>query len=363
MCGPRRKHVPFDRPTLSELITRVRADFRGRLGIGGSLLRRAMANVLAPVWAGAVHELHGHLKWASEQLLADKSEREYMLREAAMYGITPIPATFATGAVTATGTNGSVIAEDTFLVRDDGARYRVTADATISSGTATVSIEAEDAGALGNLEDGETLAPESPIAGVSSTMTVTVDGIDGGFDEESTEGTRARLILRKREPPQGGGDQDYQAWALAVAGVTRVWVYRHEDGLGTVTVRFVMDGEVDIFPDAGAVSDVQNALDSQRPITAEVTAAAPDSLELDFTIEIVPDTVAVRDAVEAELTDLLFRDAEPGDGAGRGTIKLSRILVAIGVADGVEDFTLTVPSADVVPAVGELAVMGTITWV
>jgi uncharacterized phage protein gp47/JayE len=146
--------------------------------------------------------------------------------------------------------------------------------------------------------------------------------------------------------------------------VTRVWVYPHEDGLGTVVVRFVRDNDAgSIIPAAGEVSDVQDALDAERPVTAEVTVEAPTSSALDFTIAVEPDTAEVRAAVEAELTDLLFREAEPGDGAGRGTILLSQIHTAIGTAEGVEDYTLTVPAANVVPTLGQLKILGTVTWV
>lgn len=355
--------MPFDRPTLSELIDRVRGDIKGRLGITGELVRRAMANVLAEVFAGAAHEVHGHIAWVALQLFADTASEEYLLRIASLYGIAPTPATFASGTVTATGTDPAVIPSGTVLVRDDGATYSTTAEATLSGGTASIPVTADLAGADGNLDTGETLTLESPITDVDSTMTVESPGLSGGNDQETVEALRARLIQRLQSPPAGGKEQDYIAWALAVAGVTRAWVYAHENGLGTVTVRFVRDGDVSIFPDVAEVAAVQAALDDQRPIVAEVTAAAPVQLSVAFTISITPDTTATRAAVQAELEDMIFRLAEPGDGAGRGTIALSQMLVAIGVADGVTDFTLTAPVADVVPAVGELAVVGTITWV
>jgi uncharacterized phage protein gp47/JayE len=354
--------VAFDRPTLAALVGRVRADFRGRLSIAGPLVRRAMADVLGAVWGGAVHLLHGHIEWASRQLFPDTSDADYFLRQAAMYGITPTPASFATGNVIATGVNTSVIPEDTIVQLDEGVTYRVTGDAVIAGGVATVALEAVLAGSAANVDAGATLTFESPITGVDATVTVASGGLAGGFEQGSIDSTRARLFLRWQEPPEGGADQDYRAWALAVAGVTRVFVYPNELGLGTVVVRFVLDGEADIFPAAPVVAAVQAALDAERPITAEVTALAPTPLAVDFTISVTPDTTDVHNAVEAELGDLLFREAEPGDGAGRGTIRLSRILVAIGVAEGVEDFTLTSPVADVVPATGALPVMGTATF-
>jgi uncharacterized phage protein gp47/JayE len=355
--------VPFARPTLAELIDRVRGDLRGRLEIDGPLLRRAMVDVLSSVWAGAVHSLYGFQDWLSKQLFGDTAEREQLLRMAAMYGITPTAATYATGNVTATGTDGESIPVDTILRLDEETSYRVTTGQVIASGTATLPVTAVLAGDDGNLPEDSSLTFESPIAGVDATATVAVDGIAGGFDEEGTEELRDRYLLRLREPPEGGADQDYEAWALAVAGVTRAWVYPHENGLGTVVVRFVMDGEVDIFPDAGAVTTMQTALDAERPITAEVTAEAPTELAVAFTIEVVPDNADTREAVEAELADLLARVAEPGDGAGRGTVLLSQIRTAIGIAEGVTDYTVTVPAANVVPALGELATVGAITWV
>lgn len=354
--------MPFTRPSLSELITRVRGDLRGRLEIVGPLLRRAMVNVLGAVWGGAVHELYGHQDWLSRQLFVDTAEREALLRRAALYGITPTPATFASGNVTATGTNGSSILAETILRIDASTSYRVTTGQVIASGTATLPVEAVLAGSTGNIPAATELTFESPIPGVNSIATVAVGGITLGVDEEGTEEVRDRLILRLQEPPEGGADQDYEAWALEVAGVTRAWVFPHELGLGTVVVRFVRDNESPIFPDAGEVAAVQAALEDRRPITAEVTALAPTELAVAFTIHLVPDNADTRAAVTAELTDLMARVAEPGDGAGRGTVLLSQIRTAIGVAEGVTDYTLTVPSADVVPGTGQLATVGMITW-
>ncbi len=355
--------MPLARPSLAELIDRVRSDLRGTLEIDGPLLRRAMVDVLGAAWAGSVHTLYGFLDWLSKQLHGHSAEREALLKKAAMYGITPTPATYASGNVIATGTDGSAILADAVIRLDADTAYRVTTGQVIAAGTATLPITAILAGVAGNVPEDTTLTFESPIAGVDATATVDAGGITGGVDEEGTEELRDRYLLRLREPPEGGADQDYEAWALAVAGVTRAWVYPHELGLGTVVVRFVMDGEEDIFPDAGAVAAVQAAEDAQRPVTAEVTAMAPTELAVDFTIALEPDNADTRAAVEAELEDLLRRVAQPGDGAGRGTVLLSKIYTAIGIADGVEDFTLTVPAASVVPGVGELAVLGVVTWI
>lgn len=353
--------MPFARDTLAVLISRVRGDFRGRLEIDGPLLRRAVVDVAATVWAGAIHTAYGALDWLARQIFGDTAERAELLRKAAMYGIAPTPATYATGTATATGTNGEDIPEGTILSLDETTKYRVTTGQTIAGGEATLPITAVLAGADGNVPLGTTLTFESPIAGVDPTVTVDAD-IEDGVDEEGTEEVRDRYLLRLREPPEGGADQDYEAWALAVPGVTRAWVYPVENGLGTVVVRFVMDGNDPIFPDGAAVALVQAAEEAERPITAEVTVEAPTPLEVDFTITVTPDNADTRAAVEAELADLFTRVAEPGDGAGRGTVLLSAIRTAVGIAAGVTDYVVTVPAANVVPAIGELAVLGDVTF-
>lgn len=362
--------MPFARDTLEQLVDRVRGDMRGRLEVAGPLLRRAMVDVLGAVWGGAVHLANGYLDWLSRQLFADTSDDDTLLRQASLYGITPIPATFATGNVTITGTNGAVVGTDSVLKSDDGTTYPVTTGATISGGTATIAVTAAIAGAGGNQLVGVTLTFETSVPGVNATAAVTTggtlgDGIAGGFDQESVASVRNRYLLRLREPPQGGANQDYIEWALAApgGGATRAWVFPNELGLGTVVVRFVNDNAVSIFPLSGQVTAVQTYENAQRPVTAAVTAAAPTNLAVAHTIHLVPDNGSTRAAVTAQLTDLFARLGQPGDGASAGTIPLSQIFTAVGIADGVTNFTVSVPSADVVPATGQLPTVGVITWV
>lgn len=188
---------------------------------------------------------------------------------------------------------------------------------------------------------------------------VTAGELSGGADVESDEDLRSRFLSRLRQPPHGGADYDYVSWALEVPGVTRAWCYPHELGLGTVTVRFVRDADASIIPDAGEVAAVQDYLDARRPVTAQLTVVAPVAVPLNFTLTgLVPSTSTVRAAVEAELQDLIFREAVPG-----GTILISHLRAAISAAAGEEDHVLTSPAANVTHAAGEMATMGTVTWV
>jgi uncharacterized phage protein gp47/JayE len=85
---------------------------------------------------------------------------------------------------------------------------------------------------------------------------------------------------------------------------------------------------------------------------------APTAVPLNFTISgLLPATSAVQAAVVAELQDLLLREAVPG-----GTLLLSHIRAAISAAAGEDDFVLTAPTANVVHTIGNMAILGTVTW-
>jgi len=241
----------FSRPTLTELIDRVVSDMSSRvLGVDGAVLRRSLLGVIARAEAGAVHLLYGYLDWIAKQAFPDTADTEYLDRWSVVWGVSRKAATFATGNVTFTGTNGSSIPAGTILQRQDGQQYATSASATISGGSATVAVEAVLAGLSQNLVAASSVFLVSPISGVQSTVTVAAGGLTNGTDAESDERLRDRLLRRIQQPPQGGAATDYEQWALEVAGVTRVWVYPNQMGLGTVSVIFVTDDAVGgIIPD------------------------------------------------------------------------------------------------------------------
>lgn len=352
--------MPLSRPTLAELVDRVQQDFVSRLELTGAVLRRSLVYVLSRVLAGAAHMLYGYLDWLGKQLFADTSERAYLLRQASVYGLQPTAADFAQASVALTGTSGSTVPAGSVLLRSDGAEYTLDEDATVGD-TAPGEVEAVVtsllAGADYTLSAGLVLTFQSPVAGVDATAEVSTSTQDG-VDEESTEALRTRLLERVRQAPQGGAENDYIAWAKEVPGVTRVWVDPLALGVGTVVLYFVRDSDTSLIPNSGEVEAVQDYVDERRPVTAAVTVLAPTEYPVPLTLSVVPDTVAVRAAVEAELNDLLQRTAEPG-----GTVLLSELRTAIGTAAGVTDYTLTSPAANVVPTSGGLPTLGTVTWV
>lgn len=255
-----------------------------------------------------------------------------------------------------TGSAGAVLPAGTELRRADDARYLVDADATLDiSGAATAAVTAVVAGAAGDAVAGVTLNLVAPVPGVTGTVTVAAGGIGPGADVETDTRLRARLLQRIQNPPAGGAAHDYEAWALAVAGVERVWIAPLHAGAGTVGIIILASGGA--LPGAPLIADVQAAIDAERPVTALATVYAPATQTVDLTIDLSTDSTAIRAAVLAELADFFRREAQPG-----GTLRLSRLSAAISAAAGEVSHLLTAPGADVALPAGTIAVLGTVTW-
>ncbi len=348
--------MTFQRPTLSQIIARIQGDITARLPGADSRMRRNVLDVLARAYGGAVHGAYGMLDDLS-RFLPDVADGDRLVRWASTFGLTRKAAVAGQGNVTLSGSNGVTAPIGTVLVRADGARYVTTAAATITGGSAVAPVTAEGAGDASAMDAGQSLTFLSPIAGIAAIATVAGGGIAGGADEESDDALRARLLARIRQPVRGGAVSDYVAWALEVAEVSRAWCYGNWNGLGTVKLLFVMDGRASIIPEAGDVAVVAAHIDALRPVTAQVTVAAPVAQPVPFTIALSPNSAEVRAAVTAELDDLFAREAEPG-----GTVLISHIREAISIAAGETDHVMTTPSANVTAAAGAILTRGAITW-
>lgn len=175
----------------------------------------------------------------------------------------------ATGQVTFSGTNGTLIATGT-IVRtaqtdpdSDPIEFATTASATIASGTATVGVQAVVPGAQGNLAANQISEMPAPPSGVTSVTNAAA--ITGGADVESDEAYRERILLVLSSPQGAGTITDYKQWALAYAGVGFVSVEPLWDGAGTVRV---MVTDVNNDPVGGTiVSGLKNLLDPANVAT------------------------------------------------------------------------------------------------
>ncbi|MGH7027940.1 baseplate J/gp47 family protein [Brevundimonas sp.] len=350
--------MSFARPTLKELIHRGQDDLNARLPGADSRLRRSVLGTIVTVVMGAIYGLYGYLDYLARQILPDTAEAEHLERWAGIFGLTRKAATLSAGQALATGVNGAVIPAGAVLQRADGVTYMVQEAKVVAGGEALLAVAAQSSGAKSQASAGIKLTFVSPIAGVAATAVVPGAGVTGGADQESDTLLRSRLLTRMAAAPAGGAIHDYKNWALEVPEVTRVWPFKNWLGAGTVGVAFVMDGRADLIPTPADVAAVQVHLDAVAPVTADVIPFAPTPNPLNLTISgLTPNDAAVKAAIEAEVEDLLFREAQPG-----GVILLSHLREAISTAAGERDHVLTSPTANVVAGPGQLTVLGGIAY-
>jgi len=360
--------MPFSRGSLQTIVDRITSDFQSHITGATSLLRRSVLRVIARVNAGAFHLLYEYLDYQARQLFLSTADEAGLETIASEYGITRKAAVEAVGSGTATGTNGITIPAGSQLTSTDDQTYETDEDVVIAGDTA-VAFTATIAGVDGNDDAGITLTFVSPIAGVSTSLTVDADGIYDGTDEETDEKLRARALFRKRRPPHGGASFDYENWALEVSGVTRAWCLPLYMGIGTIGVAFVRDNDDNIIPNATQRATVRAYIvEHEDPETGEMigcpVTAEPGLFVIELTqqavnfeIAIYPNTAVVRAAVEGSLADLITREGGPAE-----AIYLSEIDEAISLTPGEERHRLDLPVIDPVAATDRVHVLGTVTF-
>jgi uncharacterized phage protein gp47/JayE len=254
--------------------------------------------------------------------------------------------------------NGAVVSPVSLTSVSTQLAFETLDDITSTDIPVNGAIRALDPGALGNLPEGSSLTASPPVPGLIS---VTVVGLTGGTDTETDDELRARILKRIQQPPMGGSATDYEQWALAVPGVTRAWASPNEMGIGTVTIRFLMDdlrADNDGWPEPEDIEAVAAYIDTVRPVTVkDCYVCAPVKQFIDVYINnLNPNTDEVKAEIEAALRDMLKIQAAPGQ-----TIFAAWVSYAIMNCPSVISFQLA--SGDFVMAnPGNMAVLGTIYY-
>ncbi len=371
--------MPWTTPTLKQVRLNVRDDVTAALG-GAVKIGNGVLRVMADAMAGLGHLALRYIDWLARQLLPDTAETEWLDRHADIWLINSDSsigrknATLATGVVTITGTIiGTLVASGTQMESSAGIGYETTEQVSIGAGPTEVAVRALDAGAAANLGVGETLGLNNVGLGIDSTATVVV--LEGGVDEEEDDQLRSRVLLRIRQPPMGGDADDYVQWALSIPGVTRAWAAPNEMGIGTVTVRFMMDELratssplTNGFPIPADVDAVEAVLQTLRPVAIkDFFVEAPLPEPIDFTIDALePDDLSTRAAIEASVSAALTSKASPAF-ALNGVLQTPPIIYAAWVSEaimaapGVEHFTLVMVDHPM-PDNGHMGVLGTVTY-
>lgn len=351
--------MPWYTPTLREVRSLVRDHVRSSLPGADASVPNSVLRVMSDAQGALCHLNLQYLDWLALQLMPDTAETEWLDRHGHIWLVNSDGstgrklATFASGTVTMTGTQGTVVPAGTQLSGEVG--YETTQQIVVGASATPALVRALDAGIAGNVPFGTVLDVIAAVPGLDGAASVVV--MDGGVDAESDDQLRMRVLQRIRNPPMGGAKADYVTWALSVPGVTRAWA-EPEQGIGTITVRFLMDdlrGYDDGWPTASDVQAVHNYINQKRPVTVKdcyVLAPIKQHIYIQV-VNLVPNNEEIRNEIIKSVQDMLHELAAPGQ-----TIFNSWVSYAIMNAPGVQSFNLTYCGDWVMASRGHMAVYG-----
>jgi uncharacterized phage protein gp47/JayE len=356
--------MPWTTPTLKETRSLTKNYVLSQLG-AKAMIPNSVLRIMSDAMAGLANLTFLYLDWLAKQLLPDTAETVWLDRHGVIW-LTNADgskgrkaATYAQGTVEFAGTQGTVIPVGTLMTGANGVQYQtITAGQIGSGGLGTSTAVALTAGAVSNLPDGDAMSLNPAIPGID-TATLLGD-MSGGFDTETDDQLRERILFRIQNPPMGGDLADYVAWAMAVPGVTRAWA-AVEIGPGTMTVRFLMD---DTYPDnhglptQADIDTVSDYIDSKRPVTVkDCFVFAPTLFFYDITIRnLTNDDPTVRARIETSISDMEFARSKPGQ-----TMYRSWVDEAISQAVGEETHELDFETA-VMPNPASMPTLGTVLY-
>jgi len=369
--------MPWTTPTLKQVRGLVRDYVLSQLGARAMIPNSAL-RIMSDAKAGLAHLVLLFIDWLSKQLLPDTAETEWLDRHGAIWlknadgskgRKAPAAARGTVTLTTVEGTGSIVVPQYTAFKSATQVEYRTDAEAVVNELGAAVAMTAFNAGAAGNLEPGEVISLVTNVENLTGTGIVVT--MTGGTDEENDDDLRERTLLRIQQPPMGGDADDYVQWALSVPGVTRAWSAPLEMGIGTVTVRVMMDdlrSEEDGFPNADDIATVQEYIDKVRPVAIKdrwVLAPIPEPVDLYIT-ELESDTVAIRAAIEIAIRDKIREVAAPAHAINgvvqeAQTIYSAWISEAIASVPGVRKFRLTMEDHEM-PTPGHIGILGSIIY-
>jgi uncharacterized phage protein gp47/JayE len=299
--------------------------------------------------------------WVLDQSFPQTAQGRYLDSHAAMRGITRSAAAKAAGTLrffvqTAPAVDLTV-ASGTVCMTADEVRFQTTESVILAAGSlyADAHAEALTAGTSGNAVAGAvTVLTACPVGITACTNPA---AFTGGCDAEDDEALRARILESYRRLPNGANAAYYEKTAMSHSGVAAARAVGRARGIGTVDVYIATSAGI---PSDRLLTEIREDLSAKREIAVDVKVLAPKIQSVDLSVEI-----SVKDGCEEEAAFSAVKAAVGGYFTGTllgKPIRLAELGNLIFSVDGVENYHILKPAADldaddaVLPAMGMLTV-------
>ena len=298
--------------------------------------------------------------WVLDQCFPQTAQGTYLDGHALIRGITRRAATKAAGTLRFSVASPSAveltIAAGTACMTEGEVRFQTTADGVLPAGELSVDVPAEavESGAVGNVPPGSvTILTACPVGITGCTNPA---AFSGGSDQEDDESLRQRVLESYLRLPNGANAAWYEQTAMSHEGVAAAQAVGRARGVGTVDVYIAAEAGL---PGAALLEEVQADLQEKREIAVDVDVLSPEAESVNVTVQVAAAENStfetVKSQVEQAVTNLFT-----GRLLGKPLL-LAQLGSVIYAVEGVENYHLTAPAADIAGGEGVLPMLGTLT--
>ena len=310
--------------------------------------------------AAQVYALYVQADWLTRQAFPQTAEGEYLDYHAQLRSLERKPALPAQGTVRFTAGEAAqsdrAIPEGTVCMTAGLVRFATTQAAVLPAGELTVDVpvQALEPGTAGNVSAQTVVSMAVAPMGIASCTNP--QAFAGGADGEGDEELRARILDTFRRLPNGANAAFYEQGALSFDQVAAAAVIPKPRGLGSVDV---IVSTLAGTPGEELLEQLQDYFEQRREIAVDVQVKAPTPVTVNVAVQVKAkggwDKTQVLDQVEEALEGWF-------DGKLLGQdVLLARLGSLIYGCDGVENYAVSAPAADLAVDADELPVLGTLS--
>ena len=310
--------------------------------------------------AAQVYALYVQADWVTRQAFPQTAEGEYLDYHAQLRSLERKPALPAQGTVRFTAGEAAqsdrAIPEGTVCMTAGLVRFATTQAAVLPAGELTVDVpvQALEPGTAGNVSAQTVVSMAVAPMGIASCTNP--KAFAGGADGEGDEELRARILDTFRRLPNGANAAFYEQGALSFDQVAAAAVIPKPRGLGSVDV---IVSTLAGTPGEELLEQLQDYFEQRREIAVDVQVKAPTPVTVNVAVQVKAkggwDKTQVLDQVEETLESWF-------DGKLLGQdVLLARLGSLIYGCDGVENYAVSAPAADLAVDADELPVLGTLS--
>ena len=340
--------------SVEELYAQLMADFAQRSGMevsdGGDLSARLYAA------AAQLYALYVQADWVNRQCFPQTAQGDYLDYHAQLRALERKQASAAQGTVRffgdAASTQDRDIPAGTVCMTAGLVRFETTQDGTLAAGQSHVDVpvQAVQAGSAGNVIAGSVRNLAAVPVGI--TGCTNPEAMSGGTDAEDDEQLRARILDSFLRLPNGANSAYYEQEALSFDEVAAAVALPRSRGIGTVDVVVATEQGV---PEQELLDRLAEHFQSRREIAVDVAVLAPETVTVDVSVQVDSDDLdAAAAGVEQALAEW-FSGQRLGQNVLR--VKLGSLIYG---TQGVDNYVLTEPAADLSMDKGQLPVLGTV---